>query len=76
VTKDRELEVVVALLAVVERELPRGLYAVRSDDGRRFTASLPIKSKHAIVSLLRGDRVMVEVSGSDTTRARIVRKVS
>lgn len=66
---EREIE------GVIEEELPRGLYAVRSEDGRRFTASLPIKSKHAIVKLLRGDRVMIQVSSTDTTRARIVRRV-
>ena len=56
---------------VVEEELPRGLYAVRSEDGCRFVASLPIGSRHAIVKLLRGDRVMIEVSPADTSRARI-----
>jgi translation initiation factor IF-1 len=59
------------LEGVVEEELPRGLYAVRSEDGRRFVASLPIRSRHAIVALLRGDRVVFEVSGQDTSRARI-----
>lgn len=66
---EREIE------GVVEEEIPRGLYAVRADDGRRFTASLPIRSKHAIVALLRGDRVVVQVSSTDTSRARIVRKI-
>jgi translation initiation factor IF-1 len=58
----------------VEDELPRGLYAVRTEDGRRFTASLPIRSRHEIVKLLRGDRVVIEVSETDTKRARIVRR--
>jgi translation initiation factor IF-1 len=61
---------------VVEEELPRGLYAVRSDDGRRFIASLPIRSRHAIVKLLRGDRVKIEVSPTDTSRARIVSRAT
>jgi translation initiation factor IF-1 len=61
---------------VVEEELPRGLYAVRSEDGRRFIASLPIRSRHAIVQLLRGDRVKIEVSPADTSRARIVSRAS
>lgn len=60
------------LEGVVEEELPRGLYAVRSEDGRRFIASLPIRSRHAIVKLLRGDRVRLEVSPVDSSRARIV----
>ena len=64
------------LEGVVEEELPRGLYAVRSDDGRRFIASLPIRSRHAIVKLLRGDRVKIEVSPTDTSRARIVSRAT
>lgn len=64
------------VLGVVEEELPRGLYAVRSDDGRRFIASLPIRSRHGIVKLLRGDRVKMEVSPADTSRARIVSRAA
>jgi translation initiation factor IF-1 len=62
------------LEAVVEEELPRGLYAVRSDDGRKFIASLPVKSRHGIVKLLRGDRVVIEASLTDKSRARILSK--
>lgn len=62
------------ICGVVEAELPRGLYAVRGDDGRRFVASLPIRSRHAIVTLLRGDRVVIRVSAADARRARIVRR--
>ncbi len=63
------------LEGMVEEELPRGLYAVRGDDGRRLVASLPIRSRHAIVKLLRGDRVKLEVSSADTSRARIIGRV-
>lgn len=63
------------LEAVVEEELPRGLYAVRTDDGRKFTASLPIQSRHGITRLLRGDRVVLEASLTDESRARIVGKL-
>lgn len=63
------------LEAVVEEELPRGLYAVRTDEGRKFTASLPIKSRHGITRLLRGDRVVLEPSLTDESRARIVGKL-
>jgi translation initiation factor IF-1 len=61
--------------AVVEEELPRGLYAVRTDDGRKLTASLPVTSRHGIVKLLRGDRVVIEPSLSDKSRARILTKL-
>ena len=38
---------------VVESELPRGLYAVRSSDGRRWTASLPVE---AVIDRISGRR--------------------
>ena len=60
---------------VVEAELPRGLYTVRADDGRRFTASLPVERRHGIVKLIRGDRVRIEPSTSDAQRARIAAKL-
>lgn len=62
------------LEGVVEEELPRGLYAVRADDGRKFTASLPVTSRHGMVKLLRGDRVVIEASLTDKSRARILSK--
>lgn len=60
---------------MIEAELPRGLYAVRLDDGRRYTASLPVERRHGIVKLTRGDRVRIEPSASDAQRARIVGKL-
>jgi translation initiation factor IF-1 len=63
------------LEGTVEEEVPRGLYKVRSEDGRTFLAGLPVSSRHAIVKLLPGDRVILEVSPSDDTRARIKRKL-
>jgi translation initiation factor IF-1 len=64
-----------ALEGVVETELPRGLYTVRSDDGRRFTAAMPVERRHGVVKLTRGDRVRIEPSASDAQRARIVAKL-
>lgn len=60
---------------VVEEELPRGLYKVRCDDGRNLLAGLPTSSRHGMVKLLPGDRVVLEVSPTDDTRARIKRKL-
>jgi translation initiation factor IF-1 len=63
------------LEGVVDEELPRGLYKVRCDDGRTLLAGLPTASRHGIVKLLPGDRVILEVSPTDDTRARIKRKL-
>jgi translation initiation factor IF-1 len=59
--------------SVVE-ELPRALFRVQSDDGRSFLAGLPSASKHGLVKVARGDRVVVAVSPTDQSRARILRK--
>lgn len=59
---------------LVEEELPRGLYRVRIDDGRTLVASLPAASRHGIVRVARGDRVVVIASSIDGSRAKIVRK--
>lgn len=63
------------LEGVVEEELPRGLYKVRCEDGRTFLAGLPTGSRHGIVKLLPGDRVVLEASPIDGTRARIKKKL-
>jgi translation initiation factor IF-1 len=63
------------LEGVVEEEVPRGLYKVKSEDGRTFLASLPAASRHGMVKLLPGDRVILEVSPTDDTRARIKKRL-
>ena len=63
------------LEGIVEEEVPRGLYKVKSEDGRTFLAGLPAGSRHGIVKLLPGDRVMLEVSPTDDTRARIKKRL-
>jgi translation initiation factor IF-1 len=66
--KAREIE------GSVEEELPGALYRVRTDDGLTFVAGLPASSKHGLVKVARGDRVLVAVSGTDRSRARILKK--
>lgn len=54
----------------VEAVLPRGLYAVRTDDGT-LVAGLGREAAH-VVRVKPGDRVRVRVSPRDPTRGRIV----
>ena len=39
-----------------------------------LSMTFPAASKHGLVKVAKGDRVVVEVSGSDSARARILRK--
>jgi len=56
---------------VVEEALPRGLYRVRCDGGKRVVASIGAHARRVTVKVIPGDRVLVEVSDIDPTRGRI-----
>jgi translation initiation factor IF-1 len=56
--------------------IPRGLYAVRCDDGRRVIATLSTAAKRVTIKIIRGDRVLIEVSAIDPSRGRITAKLS
>ena len=59
------------LEGIIEEALPRGLFAVRCDDGRRVTATLSTAAKRVMVKVLPGDRVVLEISQFDPSRGRI-----
>lgn len=62
---DSELE------GIIDEALPRGLYAVRLDDGRMVRVTLGTEARRVTVKVLEGDRVLVEVSPFDPSRGRI-----
>jgi len=64
------------LEGIIDEALPRGLYAVRLDDGRRVRATLSTAAKRVTVKVLPGDRVLLELSAFDPSRGRITAKVS
>jgi translation initiation factor IF-1 len=59
---------------VIESVLPRAMYQVRLDDGRRVRASLTAPSRHAVVRLIEGNTVLVKLSPHDPNRGQIIRK--
>jgi translation initiation factor IF-1 len=56
--------------SVVEA-LPGALYRVQGDDGRTVVASLGGIARQVTVKIIPGDRVLLEVSPLDPSRARI-----
>jgi translation initiation factor IF-1 len=60
----------------IEEVLPRALYRVRLDDGRKITASVSNTTRQVTVKLLPGNGVMVEVSPYDPTRGRIKERLT
>ncbi|MEC7519932.1 MAG: translation initiation factor IF-1 [Myxococcota bacterium] len=59
------------LEGIIDEALPRGLFAVRLDDGRVIRATLGTQAKRVTVKVLPGDRVLVEISTYDPSRGRI-----
>lgn len=59
------------LEGTIESALPRGLFAVRCDDGRNVIATLTTGARRFTVKVLPGDRVLLEVSVLDPSRGRI-----
>ncbi len=64
------------LEGTVEEVRPRGLYAIRCDDGRKLIATLSTAARRIVVKILPGDRVQLEVSAFDPSRGRITAKLS
>ena len=59
------------LEGIIDEALPRGLFAVRMEDGRIVRATLSTEAKRVMVKVLPGDRVLLEVSAFDPSRGRI-----
>jgi translation initiation factor IF-1 len=66
---------VASVTGVVAEMLPSALYRVRLDDGPYVTAHIADRIDRNFVRILVGDRVRLEMSPVDITRARIVEKL-
>ena len=56
----------------VEEAFPNAVFAVRLDNGHEMKAHLGGKLRKNRISILPGDRVVVEMSAYDLTKGRIV----
>jgi translation initiation factor IF-1 len=63
------------LAGVVVEQLPSALYRVRLEQGSVVTAHIADRIDRNFVRILVGDRVRVELSPMDVTRARIVERL-
>ena len=64
----------VVVTGTVLEVLPRALYAVAIEGGRRVTAHAVTGAQKTFVRLVVGDRVEVALTPRDLTRGRIVRR--
>ena len=59
----------------MEEVLPSALFRVRLNDGREVIAAMAPRLRHAVVRLIGGSRVKVELSSRDPSRGQIVEKL-
>ncbi len=57
---------------IIVETLPNGLFRVEVGEGHQFIAHVSGKMRMRFVRLMRGDRVLVELSPYDLTRGRIL----
>lgn len=60
---------------VIEEVMPNALFRVRLDSGHAVSAGASNELRHTIVRLLKGNRVLVEISRHDPNRGKIIRKL-
>ena len=56
---------------IIEETLPRGLFRVRTDDGKTITAGISTTARQFTIKLIPGDRVILTISPFDPSRGRI-----
>jgi translation initiation factor IF-1 len=62
--------------ATIVEVLPQALYRVQLKDGTVVTAHIATSMRMTYVRALPGDRVQLELSSFDRSRARITKKLS
>ncbi|NLE85843.1 MAG: translation initiation factor IF-1 [Myxococcales bacterium] len=62
------------LSGVVVEVRPKALFRVTLEDGKTVLAGPSVQLRHAIVRLVVGDRVTVQLSTHDPSRGRIIAK--
>lgn len=62
------------LPGTIDEVLPKSMYRVRLDDGRTVLAGVDAASRHGIVRLIQGEKVLVKLTQHDPHRARITKK--
>jgi translation initiation factor IF-1 len=64
-----------AQIATVVELLPNAMFRVRLEDKRELRAGLAPQARHAIVRLIVGNQVLVQIAQHDPGRAQIVAKL-
>lgn len=64
-----------AVEGIILDAMPRGLFRVHLDDGRRIIASLGAATRRVTIRVVPGDRVAVELSAYDPSRGSIKSRI-
>lgn len=65
-------EAAIEVEGVVTEPLPNAMFRVELDNGHKVLAHISGKMRKNFIRILRGDRVLVELSSYDLTKGRII----
>ena len=57
---------------LVTEALPKGMFAVECEDGRRILATVPATARRALIKVIPGQRVRIRIFESEPNRGRII----
>lgn len=60
---------------IIQEALPGATFRVKLDDGRELLAYVSGKMRMYHIKILLGDKVVVELTGYDDKRGRIIRRL-
>ena len=63
---------VIEVEGVVIETLPNAMFRVELDNGHKILAHISGKMRKNFIRILRGDKVLVELSSYDLTKGRII----
>jgi len=68
----KEKENAIQMEGIITEPLPNAMFRVELENGHKILAHISGKMRKNFIRILRGDKVLVEISSYDLTKGRIV----
>ena len=68
----KEKEDAIQMEGIITEPLPNAMFRVELENGHKILAHISGKMRKNFIRILRGDKVLVEISSYDLTKGRIV----
>ena len=68
----KEKDGAIQVEGIITEPLPNAMFRVELENGHKILAHISGKMRKNFIRILRGDRVLVEISSYDLTKGRII----